>query len=372
VPARSVNRPLLVGVSLIALACCPLVEQKASGVRPVASVTSVVTPRATPQPLQSVPGTGLLRQPQRQIGNALSVVAAGKKAAKPPKSAKATLTANTESRSARPALSGLDLAAGSAAEQALSFALDQLGKPYVWGAEGPDTYDCSGLTMAAYESAGYQLPRTAADQAMVGTPVAVADLLPGDLLFYATNPSDLSTVHHVVMYAGAGMIVHAPHQGDVVRVGPMWLGEEYAGAVRIVDAAPALSLIPATVLAPHRGHSAAPAKHGKPSAAHPNTSPSPRPSSSGTPSADPTDVPGDSPTETPTQTPTVEPSTPATDATPSEEPTVPVVTDPPTQSPTEPPVESPAPEPSPSESPSITPEPTADTPVIDPVIVEGS
>ena len=86
---------------------------------------------------------------------------------------------------------------------------------------------------------------------MVGTPVNVADLLPGDLLFYATDPSDLSTVHHVVMYAGSGLVVHAPHTGDVVRLGPMWLGEEFAGAIRVVDAVPTVPVASASATKAH-------------------------------------------------------------------------------------------------------------------------
>jgi cell wall-associated NlpC family hydrolase len=334
VPARSASRLLLACVGLVVLACCPFVEQQTRALRPVAAISSVVAPQPKAQPLQAVSGTGLLKESARQIAKAPSVVAAGKKAANPA-SAKAAATATPASGlTGQLDLAGQALTASSAAEAALSFALDQLGKPYVWGAEGPDTYDCSGLTMRAYEAAGYEIPRVAADQALVGTPVDVADLLPGDLLFYATDPSDLSTIHHVVMYVGAGLIVHAPHTGDVVRLGPMWLGAEYVGAVRIVDAAPA-SLVGLTTQrsGPERAGSAP--KHGKPATPHPTSLPSPRPSHPGSPGptlsgpspATPTPSPATSPILTwldPTQSPTVSPTdvpTPALTPSPSPTPT---------------------------------------------------
>jgi cell wall-associated NlpC family hydrolase len=319
VSAQSVKRPLLAGALLLLLASCPLVERQATQMQPAAQ-SEAAAPKA--QQLASVLGSGLLaagrpnaspsaapsakRKPKRVIGS----VAAGSKEA-PGQTVRLT--------------SAEDLKAGTAAQTALSFALDQLGKPYVWGAEGPDSYDCSGLTMRAYESAGYQLPRTAAEQSMVGTPVDVADLLPGDLLFYATDPSDLSTVHHVVMYAGAGLVVHAPHSGDVVRLGPMWLGPEYAGAVRVVDAAPALPVqVVAVKLHPKRP--AAPRPGGvpvtHPTRSRPSAQPA-RPSSPGAPATTPvaaqpspefTPSPApESPTPTPTPTevqPSVTPGVP--------------------------------------------------------------
>jgi cell wall-associated NlpC family hydrolase len=235
VSAQSVKRHLLAGALLLTLASCPLVERQATQLQPAAQSVAAA-PKA--QQLASVLGSGLLA-----AGHPNASPSAAPSAKPKPKRKHVISSVAAVSKEAPGSTVSLtsaqDLKAGTAALAALSFALDQLGKPYVWGAEGPDSYDCSGLTMRAYESAGYQLPRTAAEQSMVGTPVDVADLLPGDLLFYATDPSDLSTVHHVVMYAGAGLVVHAPHSGDVVRLGPMWLGPEYAGAVRVVDAAPA-------------------------------------------------------------------------------------------------------------------------------------
>ena len=127
------------------------------------------------------------------------------------------------------------LAPAPAALDALAFALAQISKPYQWGATGPAAYDCSGLTQQSYAHAGLAIPRTAAEQARVGTPVRLADLLPGDLLFYAYDVRNAASIHHVTMYAGNGLVVHAPQTGEYVHLSPMWL-DEYIGAVRLVPA----------------------------------------------------------------------------------------------------------------------------------------
>jgi peptidoglycan DL-endopeptidase CwlO len=125
------------------------------------------------------------------------------------------------------------LQAGPVARAAVRWALAQLGDPYRWGATGPDSFDCSGLTSSAYAAAGVSIPRVSRAQWGAGLHVAVANLLPGDLLFYADNPGDPASIHHVGMYIGNGLMVHAPHTGDVVRVASIWR-ESYAGATRIV------------------------------------------------------------------------------------------------------------------------------------------
>ncbi|MFE3740087.1 NlpC/P60 family protein [Streptomyces sp. NPDC059134] len=108
---------------------------------------------------------------------------------------------------------GGDPAATYAAKAAkvLAFAAAQIGKPYVWGASGPSSYDCSGLTQAAWKAAGVELPRTTAAQVNTGTRVATDDLLPGDLVFFY---DDLS---HAGIYIGDGMMIHAPKPGANVR-----------------------------------------------------------------------------------------------------------------------------------------------------------
>jgi len=122
---------------------------------------------------------------------------------------------------------------GRGAAVAVAYAMRQLGKPYQWGAAGPGSFDCSGLTSAAYRAAGTAIPRVAADQFNAGTHVGVPDLLPGDLVFYADDPANPATIHHVGIYIGNGLMVHAPHTGDVVRIASIWR-DGYAGAVRIV------------------------------------------------------------------------------------------------------------------------------------------
>ncbi|MBO7939520.1 C40 family peptidase [Streptomyces sp. S9] len=97
------------------------------------------------------------------------------------------------------------------AEKALAFARAQIGKPYVWGATGPGSYDCSGLTQAAWKAAGVTLPRTTYDQVTFGTTVSLADARPGDLVFFYEG------VSHVGIYIGNGMMIHAPKPGTYVR-----------------------------------------------------------------------------------------------------------------------------------------------------------
>ncbi|MCU1605618.1 MAG: uncharacterized protein JWP46_2083 [Modestobacter sp.] len=99
----------------------------------------------------------------------------------------------------------------AAAQTAVNTALAQRGKPYGWGAAGPNSFDCSGLTSFAYRAAGIALPRTTGGQANAGAPVARAHLLPGDLVFFYNGG-------HVGLYVGNNQVVHAPTAGDVVKV----------------------------------------------------------------------------------------------------------------------------------------------------------
>lgn len=120
----------------------------------------------------------------------------------------------------------LSVHAGSAAAQtAIDFALAQQGKPYRYATSGPDSYDCSGLTAAAYAAAGVQLPHQSSAQYGYGTHVSLSEMQPGDLVFF------YSPISHVAIYLGNGMIVHAPTSGDVVKVSPMFGGA--VGATRL-------------------------------------------------------------------------------------------------------------------------------------------
>lgn len=97
------------------------------------------------------------------------------------------------------------------AEKVLAFARAQIGKPYVWGATGPDSYDCSGLTQDAWQAAGVSIPRTTYDQVNAGTTVSLAQAAPGDLVFFYDD------VTHVGIYIGDGMMIHAPKPGAYIR-----------------------------------------------------------------------------------------------------------------------------------------------------------
>ena len=123
------------------------------------------------------------------------------------------------------------------AAAAVRAALDQVGKPYRWGATGPGSFDCSGLVRWAYARAGVALPRTSREQWWAGAPVGPGELRPGDLVFWATDPSNPATIHHVGVYVGQGLMVHAPHTGALVRVDPM-RSPGYAGATRPTGGGP--------------------------------------------------------------------------------------------------------------------------------------
>jgi cell wall-associated NlpC family hydrolase len=111
--------------------------------------------------------------------------------------------------------------------QALRLALTKRGDPYVWGAAGPSSFDCSGLVLWAYAQVGISLPHFTGDQWNMGVHVARADLQPGDLVFFYPD------IGHVGLYIGNGLMVDAPNFGETVQVEPvMW--DVYVGAVRIV------------------------------------------------------------------------------------------------------------------------------------------
>jgi cell wall-associated NlpC family hydrolase len=115
---------------------------------------------------------------------------------------------------------------------AANWALTQLGKPYQWGGAGPDSYDCSGLTMDAWAQAGVQLLHYTGYQWEEGPHVPLNELQRGDLLFFATDTSDPSTIHHVGIYIGNGMMVDAPYTGAFVRIDSMYQPGGLIGAVR--------------------------------------------------------------------------------------------------------------------------------------------
>jgi peptidoglycan DL-endopeptidase CwlO len=119
-------------------------------------------------------------------------------------------------RAAAPAPQAAAVAGGSgAAQAAVSTAMAQIGDPYVWGAGGPNAFDCSGLTQYAYAAAGISLPHSSRMQSTMGVPVSRSALQPGDLLFF------YSPVSHVGMYIGNGQMVHASTSGSPVKISPV-------------------------------------------------------------------------------------------------------------------------------------------------------
>lgn len=102
----------------------------------------------------------------------------------------------------------------AARSEVVQVAKRYLGAPYVWGAEGPNSFDCSGFTSFVYRQVGVDLPRVSRDQIGAGQPVSRQDLEAGDLVFFG-NP-----IHHVGIYVGDGMMIHSPRTGDVVRISP--------------------------------------------------------------------------------------------------------------------------------------------------------
>jgi peptidoglycan DL-endopeptidase CwlO len=136
--------------------------------------------------------------------------AALQKAAKKAAAAKAAAAAAT----AAGGDSGAEVTTGgsSAGVKALAFAKAAIGKPYRYGAAGPNAFDCSGLVMSVFKKAGVSLPRTSAAQSRVGTAVSRDQLKPGDLIFF------YSPVSHVGIYLGGGKIVHASTSGEPVKI----------------------------------------------------------------------------------------------------------------------------------------------------------
>ncbi|MFJ5077915.1 NlpC/P60 family protein [Streptomyces sp. NPDC088553] len=121
-------------------------------------------------------------------------------------------------------LDGRRTPSGAGAE-ALRFAVGQIGKPYEWGAEGPETYDCSGLTQQAWAAAGLEVPRTSQEQWATLPRVPLAELRPGDLVVYFPGAT------HVAVYLGEGLVVQAPRPGGKVKVSPI-AANPLLGAVR--------------------------------------------------------------------------------------------------------------------------------------------
>lgn len=168
----------------------------------------------------------LQAQKEAEARRKAAAIAAKEKAAAEAAAKAAKAAERKKASSTTPTTPGTPTTGASAkADEAIAFARKQLGKPYVWGATGPTSYDCSGLTQAAWKAAGVDLPRTTWDQVNAGSRVSEADLKPGDLIFF------YSDISHVGLYIGGGQMIHAPHTGTVVKIAPITEMPFY-GAVR--------------------------------------------------------------------------------------------------------------------------------------------
>lgn len=194
---------------------------------------------------------------QRQVGLASDTSAsllakaeqARREAAVVRRRAELAAAAARSAAAAQPAGGGAASSASGAdpAAVAVSWAYQEIGVPYSWGggdesgptlgfAQGAFTvgFDCSGLTAFAWAHAGVQLGHYTGSQWDAGRHVAASELLPGDLVFFATDTTNPATIHHVGLYVGAGNMINAPQTGDVVRVAAMSDFGGYIGAVRLV------------------------------------------------------------------------------------------------------------------------------------------
>jgi peptidoglycan DL-endopeptidase CwlO len=124
----------------------------------------------------------------------------------------------------------------AALDAMLRAAMSRRGLPYVYGAAGPSSFDCSGLVQWSFAQAGITMPRTAAEQALTGPAVPVSQLQPGDLLFYHTDPTAPGYISHVGIYLGNGWMIQAPQPGMDVEVVHAYFGTEFAGAIQVSPA----------------------------------------------------------------------------------------------------------------------------------------
>jgi cell wall-associated NlpC family hydrolase len=118
----------------------------------------------------------------------------------------------------------------SGASAAIAFARAQIGKPYEWAATGPSTFDCSGLTMRAWEHGGVSLPHYSVAQYEQSRKVAISDLRRGDLVFFGSDPGNPGSIYHVGLYIGGGQMIEAPYTGEDVRISSIYRDSLFGAA----------------------------------------------------------------------------------------------------------------------------------------------
>ena len=168
----------------------------------------------------------------KQVAEQKKLISLGASPADPgsgPTPHQSTAPTPSQSTGPTPGQGGCNVQASGKALSAIRFACSKLGTPYLWGGTGP-RYDCSGLTQAAWASAGISLPRTTSEQWNAGSQVSYGQLQPGDLVFFEAS------LGHVGMYLGGGRMIHSPHTGDVVKISDMSSGyyrSAFQGGVHI-------------------------------------------------------------------------------------------------------------------------------------------
>ena len=128
-----------------------------------------------------------------------------------------------------PSPGGISRGNSSGAEAAIAYAQAQLGKSYRWGAAGPDTVDCSGLTREAWQQGGVAMPHYSVAQYAQSQKIPLSELRRGDLVFFASG-SDYRSIFHVALYLGNAQMVEAPYTGENVRISSIWRSSLFGAA----------------------------------------------------------------------------------------------------------------------------------------------
>lgn len=171
---------------------------------------------------QSAAYSDVLKEDEAQIKQTKKLIEDAKKRVQASSGSKTSSSSNSKpSRGS---------SANYSSDAVIAYASEFLGTPYTWGANGPETFDCSGFTKYVYAHFGVRLPRVSRDQAEVGTYVEKGDLQPGDLVFFKRGGAP---VHHVGIYVGNGSYIHAPRTGDVVKISSLSGRSDYAWARRV-------------------------------------------------------------------------------------------------------------------------------------------
>jgi len=170
---------------------------------------------------------------RRQVAAEAAAAAAAAAAAR---RAQRTTTVSTAPAAPEPSSPPAPPADGSAqgtvsgAQLAIAYARAQIGKPYEWAADGPDSFDCSGLTMMAWRQAGVYLDHYSVFQYQKSQPVALGAMRPGDLVFFAADKSDSNTIYHMGMYIGSGQMIEAPYTWENVRISSIYRDSLFGAA----------------------------------------------------------------------------------------------------------------------------------------------